>query len=65
MLKPAILFEDVLQKKNYASWHNQEDMFYGDYNFKIEISEDTWKSHQFVSVDEAGEVSYYKNTGEN
>jgi hypothetical protein len=59
MLKPAILFEDALQKKNYGSWHNQEDMFYGDYNFKIEISEDTWKTHQFVSVDEAGEVLGY------
>ena len=59
MLKPAILFEQALQQKNMENWHNQEDIYYSDYNSKIKISEDTWEQHQFVSLDKKGDIIGY------
>ena len=59
MLKPAILFEQALQQKNMENWHNQDDIYYSDYNYKIKISEDTWEQHQFVSLDKKSDIIGY------
>lgn len=59
MLKPAVLFEQALQQKNMENWHNQDDIYYSDCNYKIKISEDTWEQHQFVSLDKKGDIIGY------
>ncbi len=60
MLKPAILYETELQKKNYESWYDTDNMYWhsGCGEFKILIYDDTSSRHQFVSVDKNNNCYY-------
>lgn len=53
MLKPAQLYKDKLQEENIKAWYKPENIFwnggYGD--SLINIKEDNYDCHQFVSVD--------------
>lgn len=61
MLKPAQLYEEQLQRKNIESWYKPENIFwngsYGD--SQINIKEDNYDCHQFVSVDKRDNVIGY------
>lgn len=61
MLKPAILYTNQVQEKYRAVWFNDKYKYYNYnpywYTFSIEDSSRDW--HEFVSVDEDGEVIGY------
>lgn len=61
MLKPAQLYKEQLQRKNIESWYKPENIFwngsYGD--SQINLKEDNFDLHQFVSVDKNDNVIGY------
>lgn len=65
MLKAAQIYEKELQEKNIESWYKPENIFWSGYhgNGRIDIPENNYDKHCFVSVDRRGEVigymSYY------
>lgn len=61
MLKPAQLYKEKLQEENIKAWYKPENVFYnfGTGNSQIDISEDNYRSHQFVSVDKDDNVIGY------
>lgn len=61
MLKPAQLYEQSLQEENLAAWYRPENIFWngGAGDSRINISEDNYDCHQFVSVDREDNVIGY------
>lgn len=60
MLKPAILYKDILSKLHANTWHDEKYKFYhGFYCNSISIDENTWNKNQFVSVDKGDNVIGY------
>lgn len=61
MLKPAQLYKEQLEVENIKAWYKLENMFWssgaGDSN--IELPEDNYDSHCFVSVDSNDNVIGY------
>lgn len=61
MLKPAQLYKEELQKKNYETWYDQRYMYYnsdiGAYD--IQLADNNCEKHQFVSVDKDNNVIGY------
>ena len=53
VLKPAQLYKEELQEENIKSWYKPENIFWdgGTGGSYIEIHEDNYNHHQFVSVD--------------
>lgn len=61
MLKPAQLYKEELQTENIKTWYLPENIYYNssagsDY---IEILEDNYNCHQFVSVDKGNNIIGY------
>ena len=71
LLDLAIKYEEELQKKRLNTWFNEKyKYYYGSIWFdKLEIDSDTWNKHQFVSIDNTGEVigfiQYHVNREDN
>ncbi len=61
MLKAAQLYEDELQKKNIEAWYKSENIYWngGPYDSVINLKEDNYDCHQFVSVDKNNNVIGY------
>lgn len=61
MIKPAIIFEDELKNKFRNIWFNDFYKYYdfGTYYEDIELAKDTWKTHQFVSIDKTDNIIGY------
>lgn len=61
MLKPAQLYKDRLEEENIKSWYRPEYMFYngGTGDFTIELPDNTYESHCFVSIDADDSVIGY------
>lgn len=61
MLKPAQLYKEQLQKENIKAWYKPENIFwngcYGD--SQINILDNNYDCHQFVSVDKDDNVIGY------
>ena len=60
MLQPAIKFKQEIERLQYETWFSEKfkywnaDLFYDN----IEITEDTWNKHQFVSVYDGQVIGY-------
>ena len=61
MLKPAQLYKDKLQEENIKSWYKPENIFWNGYygDSQINIFENNYDCHQFVSVDKEDNVIGY------
>ena len=61
MLKPAQLYKERLQEENIKAWYKPENMFwsFGTGADQINIREDNYNWHQFVSVDNQDKVIGY------
>lgn len=61
MLKPAQLYKERLQEENIKAWYKPENMFwsFGTGTDQINIREDNYNWHQFVSVDNQDKVIGY------
>lgn len=61
MLKPAQLYSEELQKKNYETWYDQRYMYYhsGTGAYDIQLADNNCEKHQFVSVDKDNNVIGY------
>lgn len=61
MLKPAQLYKEKLQEENFESWYKPENIFWngGTGTSQINIREDNYNEHQFVSVDKEDKVIGY------
>lgn len=61
MLKPAQLYAEELQRKNTETWYKQENIFWngGSGDSTINLPEDNYYSHCFVSVNKNDEVIGY------
>lgn len=61
MLKPAQLYKDRLQEENIKSWYRPENIFWSGWtgDSQINIQEDNYEWHQFVSVDKEEQVIGY------
>lgn len=61
MLKPAQLYAEKLQEENIKSWYKPENIFWegGTGSSQIDIGEDNYNCHQFVSVDKDDNVIGY------
>ena len=61
MLKPAQLYEQQLQEENIKSWYSSKNIFWngGHGESIIELPEDNYDSHNFVSVDRNEKVIGY------
>lgn len=61
MLRPAQLYKDELQKKNYETWYDPRYMFYnsGTGAYDIQLADNNCDKHQFVSVDKDDNVIGY------
>lgn len=60
MLRPAQRYEEELNSKWIRCWYNPDYLFYGDIGQElIDVAEDNFNVHQFVSVDERGQVIGY------
>lgn len=61
MLKPAQLYKHKLQEENIKAWYNPKNIFWngGSGDSQIEIEEDNYNRHQFVSVDKEENVIGY------
>lgn len=61
MLKPAQLYKEKLQEENIRSWYKPENIFWngGAGDSQININEDNYGCHQFVSVDKENNVIGY------
>ena len=60
MLQPAIKYKEQLEKKSYDTWFKEKYKYYhaNGYYEKIDINEDTWNKHQFVSVHNEEVIGY-------
>ncbi|MCM1224309.1 MAG: GNAT family N-acetyltransferase [Lachnospiraceae bacterium] len=67
MLKPAQLYKDQLQEEIIKSWYKPENIYWngGPYDSMIDLKEDNFDIHQFVSVDKndnlIGYITYETN----
>ena len=61
MLKPAQLYKEQLHKENIKAWYKPENIFWngGTGDSQINIREDNYDVHQFVSVDKDDNVIGY------
>lgn len=61
MLKPAQMYEEQLNIKNINSWYNPENIFFDCWTGQsvIDLPEDNYNSHHFVSVDSKNKVIGY------
>lgn len=61
MLKPAQLYKTKLQEENIKAWYKPENIFWngGSGDSQIDIREDNYDCHQFVSVDKDDNVIGY------
>lgn len=61
MLKPAQLYKDELQKKNAATWYDLDYMYWngGTGDSQINIHDNNYGCHQFVSVDKEDNIIGY------
>ncbi|MBO5068991.1 MAG: GNAT family N-acetyltransferase [Roseburia sp.] len=61
MLQPAWLYKDKLQEENIKSWYNLENMYWdgGTGSSQINIQDNNYDCHQFVSVDKDDNVIGY------
>lgn len=61
MLKPAQLYKDKLQEENVKSWYKPENIFWnrGTGTSQINICEDNYNYHQFVSIDKEDNIIGY------
>lgn len=61
MLKPAQLYKDELQKKSIETWYDTKYMFWngGTGDSQINIHDNNYDCHQFVSVDKDDNVIGY------
>lgn len=61
MLKPAQLYKEKLQEENIKAWYKPENIFWngGSGDSQIDIREDNYDCHQFVSVDKDNNVIGY------
>lgn len=61
MLRPAQLYKEELNKKNYETWYDQRYMYYhsGTGAYDIQLADNNCSNHQFVSVDENDNVIGY------
>ena len=61
MLKPAQLYKEKLQEENIKSWYKPENIFRngGPADSQINILEDNYDCHQFVSVDKENNIIGY------
>ena len=61
MLRPAQLYEQQLQEENTKAWYKLENIFWngGSGDSTIELPENNYDSHNFVSVDKNGKVIGY------
>lgn len=61
MLKPAQLYKERLQEENIKTWYKLENMFwsFGTGTVQININEDNYNRHQFVSVDDKDKIIGY------
>lgn len=64
MIYPAQLYKERLKKEYLKSWYSNENMFYnsGPYGTNIDLPENNYTNHHFVSVDKdnnlIGYISY-------
>lgn len=65
MLKAAQLYADQLREKNIEAWYRPENIFWngGCYDSQIELPENNWDRHCFVSVDPEDDVIGYIGYG--
>lgn len=61
MLYAAQLYEEELQKENIKAWYKKENIYWsgGTGDCRLNIREDNYNEHQFVSVDEEDHVIGY------
>ena len=61
MLKPAQLYEKELKRKNTEAWYKPENIFWngGSGDSNINLPEDNYYEHNFVSVNKNNEVIGY------
>ena len=61
MLRPAQLYVDELQKENIKAWYKKENIYWsgGAGDSRLNIREDNYDGHQFVSVDKENHVIGY------
>lgn len=61
MLKPAQLYADELKRKYVEVWYDPEYMYYSGWigSSELNISENTYDSHNFASVDKNGNIIGY------
>ncbi len=61
MLKPAQMYKERLQEENIKSWYKPENIYWEDGvgNCYIDIDEDNYNKHQFVSVDKNDNIIGY------
>lgn len=61
MLKPAQLYKNKLQEENIKAWYKPENIFWngGAYDSQINVLENNYDCHQFVSVDKDDNVIGY------
>lgn len=61
MLKAAQLYTEKLQEENIKSWYKPENIFWegGTWSSQIDIEENNYNRHQFVSVDKNENIIGY------
>lgn len=61
MLKPAQLYREELERENIKSWYKPENMFWneGTGDSGIDLPDDNYNQHCFVSVDKSNKVIGY------
>lgn len=58
MLVPAINYTNVLKEKMNSIWFNEKYMYYNydTYYSELEIDNETWNNHQFISLDKEDNI---------
>lgn len=58
MIEPAQKYKEELQELYYDIWYDDKYKYYnnGCYWSPLELREDTWNAHEFVSVDKDGNI---------
>lgn len=61
MIKPALLYEEKLQKANIESWYDMRNQYWHGWcsEYKIALESNNSQYHQFVSVDSEDNVIGY------
>lgn len=61
MLRPAQLYQDQLQEKIFKTWYDEKYMFWegGPGNSQLNLDDNNYECHQFVSVDKNDDVIGY------